>query len=128
MKQKEIQLLNINMSATGIFILTIIISTLLTYNDKLKLQNKKPFLKKKSAEKILIINRLTLLIIAFIYLYTSYEDYKLNKIKKKKNKTTNSFINLIINEIQLITVIVIVLMPFIFKDEDEAGDDTIITP
>ena len=128
MKQKEIQLLNINMSATGIFILTIVISTLLTYNDKLKLQNKKPFLKKKSADKILIINRLVLLIIAFIYLYTSYEDYKLSKIKKKKNKTTNSFINLIINEIQLITVIVIVLMPFIFKDEDEAGDDTIITP
>ncbi len=56
--KKEIEVLDIQIIATIFFIISLIISTILTYDEKLKLINGKGFFKNKQAQKIALFNRI----------------------------------------------------------------------
>lgn len=84
--EKEIELLNIDISTAILFIITILISIYLTYEQKLDLLKKKRILSKKDDQYILLFNRLFVLIIVLIILYDNYENYKLAKINNKDLK------------------------------------------
>ena len=118
MKKEKIKLLDINMFASLVFILTIIVSTILTYNEKLVLSGEKPIFNKDEVKSITMVNRSVLLIIAIIYIYTSYREYKTNQSSSDDNATKASFIQFLINDIQLITVIIITLLPMLYPEED----------
>lgn len=126
MKEEEIRLIDINLYGSIIFIFKIVISILLTYNDKLKLLNKKPLFNKEKEKTITNISNFILLVIALVFVYTAYREYKINRTKGKINSTKVSFINLIVNEAQLILVIVITILPFIFPDDDEEQPNILI--
>lgn len=78
-RQKEIKLLNIQLLTSLTVIITIIISILLTYNQKQDIQNKKTLFTKKQTHNISYINRLTILITSSIFLYINYKLYKISK-------------------------------------------------
>lgn len=78
-KQEEINLLNIQLITSLTVIITVTISLILTYNQKLDLQNKKTLFTKKQTHNISYINRLTILITAIIFLYINYKLYKISK-------------------------------------------------
>ncbi len=126
MKEKEVKLLDINMFVSIVFIFTVITSVLLTYNEKLILLGEKPLFDKDNARTITTINRFILLIIAIVYVYTGYQEYKINQLSNKKNKEKTAFINFIINDIQLILVIVVGLLPLIYPNDKE--ESNIIIP
>ncbi|NLM63301.1 MAG: hypothetical protein GX190_03200 [Mollicutes bacterium] len=126
MKEEEVRLIDINLYGSIIFIFKIVISILLTYNDKLKLLNKKPLFNKENEKTITNISNFILLVIALVFVYTAYREYKINRTKGKINSTKVSFINLIVNEAQLILVIVITILPFIFPDDDEEQPNILI--
>ena len=126
MKEKEVRLIDINLYGSIIFIFKIVISILLTYNDKLKLLNKKPLFNKENEKTITNISNFILLVIALVFVYTAYREYKINRTKGKINSTKVSFINLIVNEAQLILVIVITILPFIFPDDHEEQPNILI--
>ncbi|MDD2181157.1 MAG: hypothetical protein PHW32_02180 [Bacilli bacterium] len=126
MKKEKIKLLDINIFASMVFILTIIVSTTLTYNEKLVLSGEKPIFKKDEVKSITMVNRSVLLIIAVIYIYTSYREYKINQSSSDDNATKASFIQFLINDIQLITVIIITLLPMFYPEEDIEGTNILI--
>ncbi len=78
-RQEEIKILNIQLITSLIVIITIILSILLTYNQKLDIKNKKTIFNKKQTHNISYINRLTILITAIIFLIINYKLYKISK-------------------------------------------------
>lgn len=81
--QKQKDLLITQFYASVIFIITIIVSTILTYNNILKLQNKKPIFTKRKEKIAIFTNRISLTIIAITFTYINYGFYLLNKQNKK---------------------------------------------
>lgn len=81
--QKQKDLLITQFYASVIFIITIIVSTILTYNNILKLQNKKPIFTKNKEKIAIFTNRISLTIIAITFTYINYGFYLLNKQNKK---------------------------------------------
>lgn len=71
--EKEIELLNIDIATALMFIVTIIISIYLTYENRQDLLNRKRILNKKDDQYILLFNRLLVLIIVLIILYDNIE-------------------------------------------------------
>ena len=77
-KNKEIKLINLSIIAINIFIITLLISLLLNYNEKLKLENKKLIFDEKQGIYISLINRTIVLIIALYFIYNSYIRQKID--------------------------------------------------
>ena len=77
-KNKEIKLINLSIIAITIFIITLLISLLLNYNEKLKLENKKLIFDEKQGIYISLINRTIVLIIALYFIYNSYIRQKID--------------------------------------------------
>ena len=78
-KQEEINLLNIQLITSLALIIAISISIILTYNQKLDLQNKKTIFNKKQTHNISYTNRLIILITSIIFLYINYKLYQISK-------------------------------------------------
>lgn len=77
--KEEIKLLNIQLITSLIVIVTVTISLILTYNQKLNLKNKKTIFNKKQTHNISYINRLTILITSIIFLLINYKLYQISK-------------------------------------------------
>ncbi len=84
-KETEIKLLDIQIIGTIIYILSLFISYLLTYNDKYEAVNGKPWLNKKFSRNISVGNRVIVLILTIIFLYVNYKNFNLAKQKKSEN-------------------------------------------
>lgn len=78
-RQEEINLLNTQLITSLIVIITVILSLVLTYNQKLDIQNKKTIFTKKQTHNISYINRLTILITTSIFLFINYKLYLISK-------------------------------------------------
>ena len=85
MKKKEIKLLDISLFITIIFVFNIFVSIILTYNEKLTKTKQKPLFNKKEAITIDNTNRFILLIIAVIYVWITYQQYKMYQASNKTN-------------------------------------------
>lgn len=67
---------------------SIIISLILTYNQKLIKKDKKTLLSDKASYNLSLFNRVLILSIALIFLYVNYKDYKTSNNNKQKKKST----------------------------------------
>lgn len=118
--EKEIELLNIDIDTAILFIITILISIYLTYENKQDLLNKKRILNKKDDQYILLFNRLFVLIIVLIILYDNYEGYK---IAKEKNKDLKPFkIQIFASILTVITALLILYVVFYNWDKNNLSD------
>lgn len=81
--KKQLNLLYYQFYGSVIFIITIIISTILTYNNILKLKNEKTLLNTTSEKFITLINRIILTLITIVFTYINYGFYLLSKQKKE---------------------------------------------
>ena len=94
-KQEEINAINIQLIALLIALGSAIISIVITYNQKLDLENKN----NKNPKKIFnltIFNRILILVLSFVFLYVNY---KLYKISKKEGEDLKPYILQIIASI-----------------------------
>lgn len=82
---KEVQLLYIQLYGSVIFIITIIVSIILTYNSILTKTKNIHIFNHKIVNNINLINRITLTILTIVFTYINYEFYKINKQKNKGN-------------------------------------------
>lgn len=78
MKEEE-KLLDYQLIATILYIVSLVISILITYNDKLVIKKKKGIFKDKTYQNITIFNRSFVVILTIVYLYISYRNLKLAK-------------------------------------------------
>ena len=82
---KEANLLDIQNTASVIFIITIIVSIILTTDEKNKLLKQPTILSDESAKYLNLMNKIVVVLIALLFAYINYEQYK---ITKKKNSNT----------------------------------------
>lgn len=118
--EKEIELLNIDITTAVLFIITIIISIYLTYENRQDLLNRKRILNKKDDQYILLFNRLLVLIIVLIILYDNIEGYE---IAKEKNKDLKPFkIQIFASILTVITTLLILYVVFYNWDNNSLSD------
>lgn len=79
MNKKEEEYINIQIYALFFTFISIFISFLLTYNQKLELQNKKTLFSSKNTFKLAKFNRTLILILGIIFLYVNYQLYQISK-------------------------------------------------
>lgn len=120
--QKETQLLYIQIYASIIFIITILLSIILTYNN-IKKKNGCPFFSKFLENNLTIINRIIITFLVIVFTYINYEFYIISKQKNnrdniQKNEFIASIITLIADFILLYTTIKSVYNDETFGDID----------
>ena len=86
--EEELKLINGQIIGIIFFIVTLIVSLLLTYNEKLQRENKPPLFTNKKALDIAFLNRFIVVLLGLYFLYTSY------KRKDLGNNNLNNYINL----------------------------------
>ncbi len=70
-KKEEIQAINIQLVALFFTVITAIISIIITYNQKLEIEEKEPLFTPKDSLKITLFNRKLILILSFVFLYVN---------------------------------------------------------
>ncbi len=70
-KKEEIEAINIQLVALFFTVITAIISIIITYNQKLELENKDTLFTPKNSLKITLFNRKLILLLSFVFLYVN---------------------------------------------------------
>lgn len=104
-KQEEIDAINIQLIALLISLASVIISIIITYNQKLNLEGINTVNPKKIFN-LTIFNRLLILVLSLIFLYVNY---KLYKISKKEGEDLKPYILQIIASILTIIASIIAI-------------------
>lgn len=78
MKEKEIDTINIQLFTLFISLFSLVLSILITYYQKLKLENKDS-IDPNTLYKITLFNRILILIVSIIFLYVNYVFYVISK-------------------------------------------------
>ena len=84
--KEEIKIVDIQLIAILLTIVSSIISLLLTINQKLELKNLKTLFTTKQTFKITKFNRTLILILGLIFLYVNYRLYQISKNQKEDLK------------------------------------------
>lgn len=83
-KEREVKLLDIQLIATILYIVSLIISISLTINDKQITQKKKSIFTNNQAKNLSIFNRIFIVGLTLTFLYISYQNRDIAKKEKKK--------------------------------------------
>ncbi len=105
--KKEIDILNIQFIATLFFILSLVISLILNYNEKLRFYNKS-FLSDDLVRKLSLFNRVLIVILGFIFLYCNFIT------------ENNKYINLQIcaNVLSIISALIVLYVVYVSQNND----------
>ena len=86
MYKNEEKIIDIQIVATILFIVSLTISLVLTYNDKYKTKYGKGFFNNETNYKISVLNRILVVILSFVFLYVNYSNKEIAKNKGQKTK------------------------------------------
>ena len=86
MYKNEEKIIDIQIVATLLFIVSLTISLVLTYNDKYKTKYDKGFFNNETNYKISVLNRILVVILSFVFLYVNYSNKEIAKNKGQKTK------------------------------------------
>lgn len=78
-KKEEINTINIQLYTSIFFLITTFISILLTYNQKLSIENKKTIFNSKESLNITLFNRKIIVVLSLIFLYVNIRLYNISK-------------------------------------------------
>ena len=79
--EKQIELINGQIIGIFLFILTLIVSLVVAYNEKLQRENKSSLFSNKEALDISFINRLVVVLLGIYFLYDAYERRRISTNK-----------------------------------------------
>lgn len=74
--QEQIEIINGQMIASALFIVSIAIAILLLYNNKLDLERKETILTPKEAENLALLNKIFAILLLSYFLYVSIQEYQ----------------------------------------------------
>lgn len=78
-KKEEIDTINIQLVALVFTLITAIISIIITYNQKLELEEKETLFTPKDSLKITLFNRKLILLISLVFLYVNFKLFNISK-------------------------------------------------
>ena len=116
---KEEKVIDIQINALVVSLVTTVISLLLTYNQKLEQENKKTLFSPKKTLKITKINRIVILAVTITFLYVNYELYQ---ISKKEGENLTPYKLQILSSI-LVTIAGIITLYVILNSDKETVSD-----
>ena len=117
----EAYLLDIQIIATILFIGSLLISILITYNDKQITLNKDPILSSKQAANLSIFNRTFVVILTLIFLYINYQS---RENARKDNEEMWPFnLQICASELSLLATIIVLYVVI-----ETAGEQYTIVP
>ena len=119
-RQEEISLLNMQLITSIIVIVTVTLSIILTYNQKLNIENKKTIFTKKQTHNISYINRLVILITAIIFLFINYKLYEISKKEGEDLKVY--YLQILASILTTIAAIIVLYVVSIEPSGDEISD------
>lgn len=93
MVQEKIKLIDYQIVATVIFVITTISSIILLYNRKLDILNKKPVFNTKESKNINLFNSIIILIIVLFLQYINYKNKEISEFEMKNIGPINLDIN-----------------------------------
>lgn len=85
MKEEELKLLNYQIITTILFIISLVISIFLTYDEKQELLNKERIFSETFDKYLNLFNRILALSIIVFILYINFQDYQLGKQKRSNS-------------------------------------------
>ena len=88
-KKEELDTINIQLVALLFTLITAIISIIITYNQKLELEQKETILSPKDSLKLTLFNRKLILLISFVFLYVNFTLLKISKEEGEDLKPYN---------------------------------------
>lgn len=110
MKNKELKLAEGQLIGTFIYILVLIISALILYNQCLSHQNKKVIFKEETVQNLNIMNRIIVLLVVLYFLYTNLENKKM--LEEKNKDLTNQNLQCIASFITVIAALIVLYVSF----------------
>ena len=116
MLEKKIKILDGQMTASTLYILFLIISISLTYNEKLELLNKDTLYTRKQASCIAVFNRLLVLGLVLYYFYANKELIKLTEANN--NDSSGLRTQLVASELSILAAIIVLYV--VAKDFDSS--------
>lgn len=118
---REIELLNLDITTAVFFIITILVSIFLTTESKKRLENKPTVFTKKDDQYIALFNRIVVIIIVLAILYDNYELFLLSKEQGKDLKP--SFLQLIASILGIITALIVLYVVLYTWDTGDVAED-----
>lgn len=112
--KNEIKLIDYEIIGSLLFIGTLFISVILSYNEKLRLEKKDPLFDNKTQKNILIVNKIVVLGIVIFFLYINYEHYKVALFKNED--TYNYKVQLIPSFLAILAALIILYL--VLKDNN----------
>lgn len=104
-KLSEIRLLDIQIIASILYIGSLLISILLTYNDKQLTQKKKTILSNTEAANLSVFNRVFIVALTLVFLYTTYQSRE--NAKKENQKIWPFDLQLCSSELSLLATVIV---------------------
>lgn len=78
-KEEELNAINIQLVALVFILISSVISIVITYNQKLDMEEKNTIFDADESLKITLFNRILIVILAFVFLYVNVKLYNLSK-------------------------------------------------
>ena len=116
---KEEEYINIQLIALVITLISVFISLLLTYNQKLEIKNLDTLFSSKNTFKLTKFNRILILILGITFLYVNYNLYK---ISKKEGENLKPYILQIFASILTVITALITLYVVSLSNKENVSD------
>ncbi len=118
-KDLEIKILDIQLIATILFVVSLFISLLITYDEKIKLENDKGLFSNKTSQILALFNRIFVVILALVFIYCNYVS---KKIAESKNDDTESIeLQILAGLISLVASIIVLYV--VYKNQNDSNFD-----
>lgn len=118
-KDLEIKILDIQLIATILFVVSLFISLLITYDEKIKLENDKGLFSNKTSQNLALFNRIFVVILALVFIYCNYVS---KKIAESKNDDTESIeLQILAGLISLVASIIVLYV--VYKNRNDSNFD-----
>lgn len=114
---EEVKLLQKQMMLSGILIVTILISLSLSYNEILKLEDKKALYNENFEKSLLIFNRTVAFIVAFCFVYINYVNKNIKINYNKLSNLTNSNLQISASWLSVISAIIVLYVAIYGKSD-----------
>ncbi len=117
-RKEESEILNIQLIATLLFIIALLISIFLNLNEKYKLLYNEGIISDEEASNLLKTNRIFIVALFITYLYLAYRNREIDKIKNKDLTADN--LEIFVSTLSVIGGLIILYLVFTYDQDTTA--------
>ncbi len=118
-KELEIKILDIQLIATILFVISLFISILITYDEKIKLENNKGLFSDKTVQDLSLFNRIFVVILALVFIYCNYISKKIAEYKNDEIESTE--LQILAGLLSLVASVIVLYVAY--KNRNDANFD-----